>query len=78
VDPCHSVPTSKILKKNYKNTVWMCTNEGPVAVRVQICPGINNHSKDEHSFHQLFLSNWVNDIFDNVNGEHLNCFYKSG
>ena len=56
----------------------MCTNEGPVAVRVQICPGINNHSKDEHSFHQLFLSNWVNDIFDNVNGEHLNCFYKSG
>lgn len=44
----------------------------------KICPSINNHTKDQQSFYQLFLSNWVNDTFDNVNGEHLHCFHKSG
>lgn len=41
-----------------------------LSVYSNICPSINNHSRDQHSFQQLFLSNWVNDIFDNVNGKH--------
>lgn len=34
----------------------------------KIYPSINNHGKHQHSFHQFFLSNWVNEISDNVNG----------
>lgn len=69
LSPCLNL---QIFLGNDKKTQHGCVlvKDLLLSVYSKICPNINNHSRDQHSFQQLFLSNWVNDIFDNVNGKH--------